>query len=125
MSNIIDLDAAKAARNEAKKVQHVIRFGGEDFTLPQELPMDTLEPLMAMQEVGDLIEKEGEQEVSPATQLAMVQALSALTRSLLGDEAYARFQAHQPSMDDFHQFIDGALGSFGLSQGNSGASVTS
>ena len=124
-NNIVDLDAARAARNEAKKVQFVVRFGGEDFTLPQELPMDTLEPLMEMQEVGAILEKEGEQEVSPATQVAMVKALSALTQSLLGEEQFARFKAHQPSMDDFHGFVDGALGSFGVNQGNSGASAES
>jgi hypothetical protein len=37
-SRVVDLDAARAARAAAHEGQPVIRFGGKDWKLPNELP---------------------------------------------------------------------------------------
>ncbi|MQB01860.1 MAG: hypothetical protein GEU78_16535, partial [Actinobacteria bacterium] len=43
MAETFDLDAARAARREAKGNPPSITFGGETFVLPLEIDMDTAE----------------------------------------------------------------------------------
>lgn len=43
MSRIIDLDAARTARSEAKAEAPVIKFGGKKYKLPAELPWSVVE----------------------------------------------------------------------------------
>jgi hypothetical protein len=43
MSRVIDLDAARAARAEAKAEAPIVKFGGVEYTLPVELPWSIVE----------------------------------------------------------------------------------
>lgn len=104
---VVDLDAKRAARREARGEPIVLVFGGEDFELPVELPFDVLEALPAL---------------ASGAQAETAGAFIALVRSLLGDEAFTRFVAHRPSLDDFVELADAAFTAYGADQGNSSAS---
>lgn len=96
----LDLDAARAARAEAKQENHVVVFGGEKFELPPEPPWEMVE-LPAM---GD----------APGG-----------VRALLGDEQYIAFKRHRPSVPDMVALLEGAVGLYGLTVGESSASAGS
>lgn len=90
---IIDLDAARAARSESEPV--IVRFGGSDYTLPAELPIE------AAAVAADPI---------------------AFLRVILGDQADA-FLAAGPSMQDVAVLADGIASAYGFeSVGESQAS---
>lgn len=97
----IDLDAARAARAEARGSQaetSVVAFGGEDFELPIECPWTFVEHLNAEQN-------------------------RAAVADLFGDEAAERFFSHGPSVADLTEFVQGVAVAYGLgTPGNSPAS---
>lgn len=93
-----DLDAARAARAEAHGETRAFRFGGEEFTLPPECPMDFLERLNADQG-------------------------GAAIRALLSEDDAARFMAHAPSLEDLTELVKGVAKAYGIGGvGNSSAS---
>lgn len=92
---VVDLDAMRAARAEVEQEPVVIRFGGEEFTLPPEMPVGL--PVYAQS--GDL---EG------------------VLATLFGDEA-RRFMS-RASVQDVHDLVDGVLEVYGLTEGESDAS---
>lgn len=98
-----DLDAARAKREAARAEVNgppaVLIFGGQEFTLPSELPIDFA-----------LYAAEGEMRL----------ALGAL----LGDQADAFF-SHRPSVDDFRAIGEMLDGAYGVTMGDSSASPSS
>jgi hypothetical protein len=119
----IDLDAARAARREAKGESIAIRFGGEEFVLPPELPFDVAEHLggIAAQSGDGKLTDEQEAQRNAAVTTAMVGVMKAL----LGEQ-WDGFRKHQPSFDDLQVLLDGALNAYGMGDaGNSTASAES
>jgi len=111
----IDLDAARAARQEASGEGPVIVWGGQDYTLPAEIPFETAEELSRL-EAAHAAENDVE-----ATD-AIIKAIS----SLLGAEQYERFAAGRPSVDDMAALVDGLSEAYGFEQpGESPASPAS
>lgn len=96
----IDLDAA---RDEASEEPHVVTYGGEEFTVPslEDWPLETVDQLNAGQ-------------VTAAMQGAM------------GDEQWARFTAHRPSLRVIRLLVESITEAQGLeSSGNSSGSSRS
>jgi hypothetical protein len=100
--SLVDLDAARAARREAKQEAPTVRFGGEDFLLPIELPFEVIEAL------GPLAEAQNAEDGSAAAD-----AVLSVVKGLLGD-AYESFRAHQPSTEDLGALIEGVLKEYGF-----------
>jgi hypothetical protein len=94
----IDLDAARAARREAKGEGPRVIFGGISYELSPELPFGVLE---AMRELMS-----DDNEKAPG-------ALVDLTRALLG-EHYDAFKATQPTVDDLNELIGGVMEEYGV-----------
>jgi hypothetical protein len=91
MANL-DLDAARHARREAGGEPPTVTFGGEQFTLPVEVPLS----------FADLLVK-GE----------VVEAIVAL----LGADQATRFMDHGPTIPDFETLAEQFGGLYGLSLG--------
>lgn len=98
----IDLDAARAARSEArpKELPKSVRFGGKDYTLPAELPYD----FAHFSAFGDL---------------------KSAIRVLLGEEAFVKFWENAPTVEDMTEFNDHLQTVYGKSKGESNASEDS
>jgi hypothetical protein len=78
----LDLDAKRAARSEARNESHEVVFGGETFTLPPKIPLESMELM-------------GEAKFREAF------------RILLGDEeTVRRFFAHRPDSDDLEELLE-------------------
>lgn len=94
----LDLDAARAARNEARRKAPQIIFGGERFALPVELPWDFMDVL----DSGDM--------------------KAAMGMLLNGD--FERFWGHGPTTDDMKEVAQhvAQLYGFGGGKGESSAS---
>ncbi len=107
----VDLDAAKAARREAKGEGPTVVFGGETFTLPVEMPFEIVEELGRLQSAGEDGALAG-------------QAVLSVVRLLLGEQ-YKAFMAHRPSMDDLTELANGAMREYGTGRGESLASKRS
>lgn len=123
MSNVVDLDAARAAKQEQNPNQTVIRFKGQEWPLPVEMPLDITEPLIEVQKLQPVLE-DPDSELSPDQQMAVVSALREIIKNLLGDR-YEAFKALRLGMSEYQAFVEAALGSYGVNQGNSGASAES
>lgn len=87
-SRVIDLDEARTARQEAQAEPVVLKIGGEDFTLPPEIPFLFAEH----SRTGDL---------------------KAALEALLGDQADAFF-ALDPSIDDLNVFSEAIAEVYGI-----------
>ena len=85
----LDLDSARAARAE-KQEEFVIAFGGRDYTLPAEMPLEFAEHLVNVQ-------------------------LRAAMATLLDDEDLDEFMAAKPSLDDVAELAQ-AYGFSGLGE---------
>ena len=90
-SRVIDLDAARAARAEADEQAVTLRFKGEDFDLPVEMPADFA--LLANED-------------------RLRDAISAL----LGDQA-TRFFELGPSLPDIEVLAEQATVVYGVGEG--------
>lgn len=88
----LDLDAARAARDEARGEGHWLKFGGETFELPAEMPWDYFEIL----ETGDM--------------------KAALGELLNGD--FDRFWAHKPTIGDMTLMASSVPALYGFGKGN-------
>lgn len=96
----IDLDAAKAARREARGEGPTVVFGGKDFQLAPEVPFEATEHLAA----GRVIDA---------------------VHLLLGD-SHDEFMAFKPSVEDLMTLFEQMTTAYGLeSVGNGQASVES
>ena len=80
---VIDLDAARAARAEAAKENPVIKFAGQDWALPAELPWA----------------------IAEAAGAATAEAAIAAVRALLGDR-WDAFLACGPTIDDMRILLE-------------------
>lgn len=103
MSEVIDLDAARAsreaARKEAQKTGPQIRLGGELIELAPELPFSVIETFKGMSS----LETAGN-------------ALAEIVPALLG-EHYPKFLALSPppTMDDVNVLVNGLMEAYGVS----------
>lgn len=103
----IDLDAARAARREASGEAPVIVFGGKEFTLPVELPLEAAEV------------------INKITSSANGTEISDVFKVLLGDR-YQEFRELGPSVPDVLAFFDEIAPAYGVkSLGESQASAGS
>jgi hypothetical protein len=76
-----DLDAKRAARSEAQSTPHEVRLGGETFTLPPKIPLESIELM-------------GEAKFREAFKI------------LLGDDdTVRRFFAHRPDDGDLEELM--------------------
>jgi hypothetical protein len=101
----LDLDAARAARLEAKSAGPAVTFGGRTFTLPPEVSYEVVAQVGAL-ERGDL------------------DALGAMMRALLGD-CYGDFMAGHPSIEDMEALVEGVLTGYGLGETSAASSPPS
>lgn len=94
----LDLDAARAARDEARGERHHLKLGGEQFELPTELPWDYFEIL----DTGDM--------------------KVALGMLLNGD--FDRFWTHKPTTDDMKLLATSVPALYGFGKGNPESSAS-
>jgi len=101
---VIDLDAARAARREQEGGTFTVRFGGETFTLPNinDWPLDAYDHLAGGQ-------------------------LPKAFEVTLGEDDWARFSAHRPTLADCEALLDavGADAGLGDAKNSSGRSSSS
>jgi hypothetical protein len=120
-SKRIDLDAARAARAEAKRKAaeeagtsvedpHVI-LGGERYDLAPELPVGALTAF------GALFAVAGEDD-DDRVNLEALGSLEEAASSLFG-EAWPKLKGHGLSFEDLEVLLDGALGAYGIELPNS------
>jgi hypothetical protein len=111
---MIDLDAAKAARREAAgEHPEPIRFGGDTFELPVELPFEVGHRLLSLLEN------------IAAGSSAVFEDVMGVLEPLLG-EGYPAFMAHGPSMPDIMELLTGLPREYGFTDmGESPASERS
>jgi hypothetical protein len=95
MKRVIDLDAAKAARAEAKQEAPVIKFNGAEYTLPIELPWRVVEA---------------------ASSSDTVQIINAV-KSLLGDQ-WEDFEKNNISAADMLLLIENIAKIYAVEPGN-------
>jgi hypothetical protein len=94
MSRVIDLDAARAARATAQAEAPVIKFGGEEYTLPIELPWSIVEA------------------ASSSNTSEIVNAV----KSLLGEQ-WTTFEATGVSVADMTTLIESIAGVYSTDSG--------
>jgi len=94
MSRIIDLDAARSARAEALAEAPVIRFNGQDYTLPAELPWSIVE----------------------AASTGETKAIVSAVKSLLGEQ-WNDFEKSGVSVSDMTTLIENIATVYGTSPG--------
>ncbi len=95
-----DLDAARAARAEARGEPPTVTFGGEEYVMPAELELEAAEHLM----------------FGRPTQFV---------KALLGED-WERFNANKPTLNDLKDLSDGLAVLYGFAEpGESPASPSS
>jgi len=137
-SIIIDLDASR--RESAHPDGIPVRLGGDDFLLPAELPVDVFDPFLdpnfdltgIIRDAMDQAKmSEGASLESiiidvlferPTIPVQLVNAIFAAFAILFGDEQYARFKAHRPSLPDYGRLARGLFRAYGASLGEAFAS---
>lgn len=100
---MIDLNKQRAARREGKGEAPVVVIGDGNFTLPVEMPFETVEAIARVQVA---------QETGNTT--AMHMAILDTLRVLFGPQ-YDAFMATQPSVEDLSALMDGVLAEYGMS----------
>src|SRR5215207_5378648 len=85
----IDLDAKRAARSDAQNKPHVLRLGGEEFKVPPQVPLESLDLMSqgVFRKAFALLFGE-DPDADPA-----------------GGEITARFFKHRPDRDDLEQIM--------------------
>jgi hypothetical protein len=102
----LDLDAKRAARDEARNYHHTVRFGGEPFIFPARLPLEFLDRMSAG---------------TPRAAFAVLFGENPDTTPP-GGEVTARFFSHRPDDGDLEAISSGL---YSTSLGESPASPTS
>lgn len=100
MPQIIDLDKIGAARREAQEERPVIRFSGNDFQLPPEMPFAVIEA------VGRLSGNE-------ADNAALAESMADIARALFG-KRYREFLDLGPSVEDMTSLLSEVAPAYGL-----------
>lgn len=113
---VIDLDAMRAARREAAGASIVVGFGGQEFHLPVELPLDAIEPLADLAELQDQPDDATEQE--QVAQLRQVRgAMEASLSALFGPDEWPRFRDLRPTLEDMLALWESLFLQYGTSLG--------
>lgn len=106
---VIDIDAARAAREEEVGEAPVLRVAGVDHELPRSMPADFV---TAIGEAGAYIEGQD---------LRMLTAFDTALRALLGDELFAELSGELDFFDRM-AVLEGVLDVYGMSLPQSQAS---
>jgi len=106
----VDLDAARAARAEANGQAPTVKFGGQVFELPTEMPYTIVESVNAMQAAQEDGDGYG-----------ITKQLTAIAVDLFGDR-YEEFLKLHPSMLDMQILLENIAPLYGLTSGESQAS---
>lgn len=135
---LIDLDAPR--RESAHPDGIPVRFGGQSFTLPAELPLDTLTGLILDPDLDlpglltrlsrsteatfgkDVVDALLDRADLPHTAL---KAFTNALESLFGVEEYAKFTRLRPSIPDYIRLIKALWSLYGVSLGEAARSLTS
>lgn len=118
---VIDLDAYAAARREAKKVQPQVRFGGETFELPVEMPFAVVEAVRSMQNASERREQDEKDGKEPEDGGETTQALADIAKALFGAR-YRQFLDLGASMDDVTALLEHISVAYAAEPGESSAS---
>jgi hypothetical protein len=135
-SNEIDLDFL-AGRREATEPDGIpVKFRGQTFLLPAELPVDVLDPLLddehgvfdmfrdvlqARSVAGGLVDAL----IAPGNLLRVRGAVEAVFERLFGVDEYAQFKNLRPSFADYMRIVEGLRRLYGVSLGEAYESLTS
>lgn len=113
----INLDEARAARREAEgKAPDPIVFGGQEFVMPVELPVEAINWMVRL---ADLSGKKN-------NGIAIKEALEGVIRGLLTDDDLGRFMSLKPSIEDLTAVVEGVPAEYGFEDvGESQASAPS
>jgi len=94
---MIDLDAARAARNETEAKGPTLKLNGETYELAPEMPFGVLD---AFREMGDPTQAAG--------------ALARVAKAILGEHYDAIVTEGGLSVDDVNELLDGAIREYGV-----------
>jgi hypothetical protein len=140
---VIDLDAHRAARREAKGDAPLLRLGGQTVTLPVELPLDVFEPLTTVNVDLALVLSLAMNADGPDRDAAVIRtfvdlvaanpellhevlgAAKEITRRVVGDEGYAALIEWRPTLDDAKYLLIHLGKVYGISLGESSPSTDS
>jgi hypothetical protein len=105
----IDLDAARAARNEAMtdRPRPQVVFGGKTFDLPHELPFAVFLRLAELRRAKD------EENVSEERGIQMLDTVRSIVTMIFADQTDA-FLDCGPSIDDLMALIEALMDSYEL-----------
>jgi hypothetical protein len=127
----VDLNAARAARREARGESLIVTLGAETFRLPPELPLEAITPL------AELADLDGTEADNPQALHTIAEKLRAGLSALLCDEplipagehapgcGWLRFLAQRPSLDDQLALWEGVFSYYETSLGEASASTAS
>lgn len=110
----IDLDAARAARREARGESPVLVFMGSEYELAPEMPLELVELVVQLEQVGN----------DQDSGIKVFGILERMFKVVLG-EHYDRFKASGATLQDLGPLIAGIEKVYGLSLGESLASGSS
>ncbi len=147
-TNLLDLDAARREVAHPEGIR--VRFGGEDYLLPSELPLDVFDPFLSddldlvavirdFSTMGDAKAADGKAKsedeenegwaaalfAHPNLPRQFIHATHAALEALFGPEDYVRFRANRPSLGDYGRLIQGLVKLYSVSLGEAFASLTS
>lgn len=108
----IDLDVLATLRREAEEEAPIIKFKGETFQMPIELPFQIVEAIGTLQNT-----KDDERDLVAGGLVAKI------ARSLFGTR-YQEFLDLEPSTNDVMALVENVGQAYGTSQGESSASGT-
>jgi hypothetical protein len=103
MPEVIDLDKLGAVRREAKEEKPVVRFGGEEFQLPPEMPFAVIEAVSRLKPNED-----GETDTG-----AIAESMGDIARALFGKK-YRKFLDLGPSTEDITALLENMTEAYGL-----------
>jgi hypothetical protein len=141
--NFIDLDEQRNARREGRGEDVQVKFNGNVYSLPAELPSEVFDPLLDMKEdlagivraVATVAAKANAQTVEvvmrvltehPTLPVQVIDILRGSLITLFGLEQWERFQASRPSINDIFALFMGLSRMYGVGLGEaSGSSASS
>lgn len=111
----IDVDAARAARREAKGQTEplILVIGGQEITMPDEMSADAM---VAFGEVFEGLEGDPE-DMSVGAQMRALAGMNQLLEVLFGAEVWARIRAQNLSIEDLEFILDTTFDFYGLDLG--------